>query len=76
MTIQTAFPDFDLNRLPAIPANWTDISYCNDECPSFQCGDCQIFITDNGYSVLDINTGDDLFYTEAWNECLAFVQSK
>lgn len=35
MAYQSAFPDFD--AMPAIPATgWTDCSYRNDSCPSFE----------------------------------------
>lgn len=30
------FPDFDVNTLPAIPADWVDVSWHNDTCPSFE----------------------------------------
>lgn len=33
--MQREFPDFDQSTLPAISANWEDISWHNDTCPSF-----------------------------------------
>lgn len=30
------FPDFAASTMPAIPADWDDISWHNDACPSFQ----------------------------------------
>lgn len=32
---RSEFPDFDPATMPAIPAEWTDISWHNDACPSF-----------------------------------------
>jgi hypothetical protein len=43
MTFRTEFPDFDPTTMPAIPADWEDISWHNDACPSFK--------TPNGYTV-------------------------
>ncbi len=40
------FPSFDQSTLPAIPANWVDVSWHNDVCPSFKCGYWRIFIED------------------------------
>lgn len=34
-TFRTEFPGFDPATLPAIPADWTDVSWKNDACPSF-----------------------------------------
>lgn len=38
-----AFPDFDQQSLPTIPSDWTDVSWHNDTCPSFN--------TNNGWIV-------------------------
>jgi hypothetical protein len=38
MTYQTEFPDFSPSTLPAIPEGWTDTSWHNDACPSFNTG--------------------------------------
>lgn len=35
MTFQTEFPDFPVADMPAIPAGFDDVSWCNDTCPSF-----------------------------------------
>jgi hypothetical protein len=32
------FPDFDPTTMPSIPAGWTDQSWHNDSCPSFNTG--------------------------------------
>jgi hypothetical protein len=32
----TAFPDYDVDTLPLIPDDWTDVSYVNDACPCFE----------------------------------------
>jgi hypothetical protein len=40
----SAFPDFDVSTLPTIPADWVDISYRNDSCPSWQAGPYVVFI--------------------------------
>lgn len=34
-TFRTEFPTFDPATLPAIPADWTDVSWKNDTCPKF-----------------------------------------
>jgi len=36
-------PDFDQSTLPSIPPEWTDVSWHNDGCPSFN--------TNNGWFV-------------------------
>ncbi len=33
------FPDYDPATLPAIPASWTDRSWCNEPCPAFMVGE-------------------------------------
>jgi len=33
------FPRYDQTTLPAIPADWKDISWHNDTCPSFAIGE-------------------------------------
>ena len=40
MTYQTEFSDISIFDMPAIPADWRDISWHNDSCPSFEtpCG--------------------------------------
>lgn len=38
MTYRDEFPDFDPATLPAIPPEWTDQSWHNDACPSFNTG--------------------------------------
>jgi len=35
---RTEFPDYDPASMPAIPATWTDVSWHNDSCPSFDTG--------------------------------------
>lgn len=44
MNFRTEFPDFDPATMPAIPEAWTDISWHNDACPSFDTGTCNVFI--------------------------------
>jgi len=35
------FPDFDQSTLPEIPADWVELSWHNDVCPSFGIGDTE-----------------------------------
>jgi len=35
MPYRAEFPDFDPATMPAIPAGFDDVSWCNDSCPSF-----------------------------------------
>lgn len=35
---RTEFPDFPPETMPAIPEGWTDQSWHNDSCPSFDTG--------------------------------------
>jgi hypothetical protein len=35
-TVHHLFSDFPLTDLPDLPADWRDVSYGNDTCPSFQ----------------------------------------
>jgi hypothetical protein len=34
--LRREFPDFPLESLPEIPADWDDQSWHNDACPSFE----------------------------------------
>lgn len=38
MSYREEFPDYDGATLPAIPDGWTDISWRNDDCPSWDAG--------------------------------------
>jgi len=38
MTYRDEFPDFDPATMPAIPASWSDQSWHNDACPTFDAG--------------------------------------
>lgn len=42
--ISKSFPDYDLKTLPEIPADWEDVSWHHDVCPSWRKGDLIIFI--------------------------------
>jgi len=44
MGIAEAFPDYPLDSLPAIPAGWLDVSWHNDNCPSYMVAGLQVFI--------------------------------
>lgn len=88
MTYREEFPDFEPETLPAIPTCWTDISWRNDACPTFE--------TNTGFHVmvdyLDaerrelpdlprfcvVNHGLEgstcLLATDDWTEVLAFLQ--
>jgi hypothetical protein len=39
-----AFPHYPVAALPPIPAHWSDISWRNDACPSFSCGEFVIYV--------------------------------
>jgi hypothetical protein len=85
---KTEFPDFD--SMPDIPANWTDISWHNDTCPSFECGNVRIWIdyadpeqrefsTPTRFAVVPFNEDADhfdaLLESDDWSEILTFVAS-
>lgn len=36
MTYQIEFPNYPVDDMPALPEGWTDTSWHNDACPSFQ----------------------------------------
>jgi hypothetical protein len=46
MTYREEFPDYDPASMPAIPAGWTDISWRNDACPSFDAGNMRVVYVD------------------------------
>jgi hypothetical protein len=46
MSYLTEFPDFDAATMPAIPEGWTDTSWHNDTCPSFNTGKGHIVFID------------------------------
>lgn len=75
--MRAAFPHIDPATLPDIPNDWTDISWHNDESPSFYIGGLQIFITDgeSRFVVMYFKDGETLHLTNDWTDCLAFVQS-
>lgn len=89
MTYQTEFPDFATADMPTIPANWTDQSWHNDACPSFNAGNGKVVFIDFADPALkeweDVkrftvhtdpettNGNDVLFETDDWSELLAFV---
>jgi len=80
--IKNAFPEYDVTTLPPIPKDWTDTSWRNDVCPSWQTNGYQIFVDfanpdDREYSgerflVCDIE-GDCLLSTDNWAEVLEYV---
>jgi hypothetical protein len=92
MTYRAEFPDFDPATLPAIPAGWTDQSWHNDACPSFNAGNGMVVFIDFADASLkefedtkrftvhadpEIHDSNDvLFETDEWNECLAFLIAK
>lgn len=85
MTWKEEFPDFD--HMPDIPENWTDISWHNDTCPSFECGKLRIFVDYEDESLREfactrfsvINETDDateqmiVLDSDDWSEVLKFV---
>lgn len=38
------FAGYDYSTLPAIPAHWKHASFRHDACPSWSCGEVQIFV--------------------------------
>jgi len=82
---KTEFSDFD--AMPEIPENWTDISWHNDSCPSFECGKLRIYVdyanpesrevaTPFRFGVTaDDNDGNgvSLLDSDDWTEVLTFV---
>lgn len=39
------FPDFDLVTMPTVPEHWSETSWHNDTCPSFQpCEGLRVFV--------------------------------
>ena len=89
MTYQTEFPDFPATDMPTIPAGWTDTSWHNDACPSFNVGNGMVVFIDFADSSLKEfedtkrftvhadpevhNHNDVLMDTDDWSELLAFV---
>lgn len=81
--IKDAFPEYDTATLPPIPKDWTDRSWRNDICPSWQTNGYHIFVDfenpdDREYSgerflVCDIEFGDCLLSTDNWAEVLEYV---
>jgi len=91
MTYRTEFPDFDPTTLPAIPDGWTDQSWHNDACPSFNTGrGMVVFIDFARVTRRQIDMGgrfvvapdpetddrsDALLVTDDWSAVLLFVES-
>lgn len=79
-----AFPDFDPATLPAIPADWQDISWRQDCCPRFDAGaGISVFVDylnpaerefpdTNRFCVSVDDTGDS-FASDDWAAVLAYV---
>jgi hypothetical protein len=72
-------------ELPEIPLDWEDISWHNDACPSWQCGDKAVFIDylnpedrkyigSYRYSVHDIDSCSCLFKSNDWDDIKHFVK--
>lgn len=92
MTFQTEFPDFDATTLPAIPEGWTDTSWHNDICPSFNTGKGTYVFVDfadielrefDGCKRFSVhtdpevtNSNDVLFESDDWADVLKFVDSQ
>lgn len=75
------FPDFELLPHEEIPENWVDVSWHNDECPSWQPTyfeeDTVIFIgnAENGarmYSISSIAYNKDFFN---WQDLLDYLDT-
>ena len=89
MTFKTEFPDFPAADMPAIPAGWTDQSWHNDACPSFNTGSGMVVFIDFADPTLKefedtkrftvhsdpekADSNDVLFETDDWAEVLAFI---
>ena len=80
-TFRDEFPDFDPATMPAVPAEWSDISWHNDACPSFDAGNDMVVFVDYADQSLrefpdserfTVSDGDFLLATNDWSEVLAF----
>lgn len=88
--VREAFPDFD--TMPAIPADWHDISWRNDACPSFRTPNGFIVFVDYADKALrECDTGErfnvqsdpevsnhneTVFASDDWSAVLDFVRSQ
>lgn len=90
MSCREEFPDFDPATLPPIPADWVDISWHNDACPSWanEKAQARVFVNyldleDREYwgggrfcvlSTADATLDHDLLQTDNWDEVLDLVR--
>lgn len=83
------FPDYDPADLPAIPADWLDISWHNDACPSWQIDSATLplfvyvdYADATRREFPEISRfsvhweGDCLFESDDWNAILVFVAAR
>jgi hypothetical protein len=91
MTYREEFPDFDPATMPSIPAGWTDQSWHNDTCPSFNTGNGKVVFVDFAdVSLREWNDGkrfnvhvdpevadhnEVLLETDDWQQILKFVEA-
>lgn len=91
-TYTTEFPDFDPATMPDVPDTWEDVSWHNDNCPSFMIGDHLLVFVDHvdpaqrlnpetRYQVMPLTAGqydgaDSLMDSDDWAEVLAFVAAR
>lgn len=89
MTYQTEFPDFEPSTMPQIPAGWTDQSWHNDSCPSFNTdADAIVYIDYLNPQDREIPEGErfvvltdpeftdntqTVFGADDWNAVLAYI---
>ncbi len=92
MTYRDEFPDFDPATMPAIPADWTGISWHNDGCPSWNTGNGLVVCVDYAAPeqrefpegprfcvIVDPAISDhneDLFQSDDWEAVLAFAEGR
>lgn len=92
MAVKREFSDYDTTTLPPIPRSWTDQSWHNDACPSFNTETGMVVWVNYAdpkdreigelkrFIVQDdpnvINSNDVLLETDDWEEVLVFVAAR
>lgn len=89
MSYREEFPTFDPSTLPDLPKGWTDQSWHNDSCPSFNAGNGMVVFIDFAqpddrefpecerftvHNDPEVHDGNDvLLATDDWNAVLHFT---
>ena len=87
--LKNAFPDFDVNTLPAIPETWVDGSWHHDVCPAFFIGEgdsaVQVFIDFVNAAEREmpdttrfcvLMPDGTTFGSDDWSEVLSFINTQ